>query len=154
MAFTPSSGFTSRTTANVTGHEDVLRSMQRLGKAGREAGRRVLVAKAQQIVDEAKPLTPDDPETQGALRDSVRLSQSRVSTTRGNITVSVIAGGAPLEAHLGKRKVNASAVIQHEDLTLHHTSGGPKFIEKPFLKIAPTVPDALLEEIDREEARG
>ena len=45
------------------------------------------------------------------------------------------------------------AEMQHEDLTLKHTTGQGKFVEIPFMREAVKVPAEMLAEIDQEAAR-
>jgi hypothetical protein len=142
--------FVSKRSIRVTGLDEVADMIGSLGKDGREAARLVLVEKGNEIVKRAKPLTPDDPETQGALRDSVRLSQTRASAKKGTITVSVMAGGKPLEKRLKGHKYSAWALVQHEDLALKHPyGGGPKYLERPTLEVAPSIPDAVLAALEK-----
>lgn len=134
----------------IEGLEAVMASLRRLGKAGERAAKAVLKEKTQEIVKLARPETPIE-EDGGALRDSERTTRPTM-TRSGQISAGVVAGGAPLRgtAELAGRKANVYAVVQHEDLTLKHTTGGPKFLERPFLQVAPTVPDALMDAMDKE----
>jgi hypothetical protein len=59
-----------------------------------------------------------------------------------------VAGGKKLEQRLGKRKANVSAIVQHEDLTLKHTRGQAKFLERPGNQVAPSIPDAIMAKLD------
>jgi len=146
--------FNSRATIDVTGAQEVLDLMNFLGKDGQDAALTALVAKATVIRDRAKKLTPDDPETQGALVDSVRLSQTRKKSD-GYMSVSIIAGGKPLEKRLKGHQYNAWALVQHEDTTLRHPHGGQaKFIEQPYLEVAPSVPGAVLDALDAATREG
>lgn len=135
----------------VSGEDEILRSLERLGQTGAEIGLRVLGDAAKEVVAAAKQLAPVDEEDGGQLRDSIRAAKP-VRTRAGRISAAVVAGGAPLKRVLGKRKANVYAVIQHEDLTLKHKVGGPKFIEKPINAIAPKIPDRLQAEMDRANA--
>lgn len=137
-----------RVRVEVSGQDEILNSLQRLGLAGQDIGLRVLGDAAKEIAAAAKPLAPVDPEDGGQLRDSIRTTKP-TRTRAGRISAGVVAGGAPLNKVMGKRKANVYAVVQHEDLTLHHATGGAKFLERPFNAIAPKVPDRLQAEIDR-----
>jgi|SRR6185295_1747561 len=139
---------------SVEGLNDVVASILRLGKAGERAAKAVFKEKTDRIVRMAKPLTPVEPEDGGALRDSVRAARVTV-TKAGRISAAVVAGGAPLIGTPGLEghKANVYAEIMHNDVTLHHAVGGPFFIERPFMQIAPQVPDALMAAMDK-ETRG
>lgn len=132
----------------VTGAEEVRASLRRVGKAGQEAAKKVLGDYAKKILAKAKPLTPVDPEDGGQLRDSGRTTKPTV-TRAGNVSAGIVFGGAPLKRVMGKRRLNVYAIVQHEDLTLKHTTGQAKFLEQPFFQIAPEVPNAVLAELDR-----
>lgn len=122
-----------------------------LGRGGSEAAKRVLLRKADKIVAMAEPLTPVDPEDGGELRASVRRTRGTIRRD-GTVIVTVLAGGAALKADNGKPSIYP--VIQHEDLTLHHTTGGPKFIERPVYQVAPEIPDELHAELAAVAERG
>lgn len=141
-------GFHSKFSANVTGAEEVTRTIARLGGPGKEAAMRVLVQRATVIKDKAQRLAPDDEETRGLLAETIRLSPTRKFVS-GRLTVSIIAGGRPLEPAMGKRRAMLWPMIQHEDLQLKHDSGQAKYIEQPFLEVAPTVPERVLEAMDK-----
>jgi len=129
--------------------EQVTREIAALGDAGEEAAKEVLNAFAVRVVNEAKPLTPVEPIDGGDLRESVRAISARKGRT-GVLGVTVMAGGAPLKAKLEatKHRYNVVAAVQHEDMSLKHTSGGPKFIERPFLRAVVQVPNELLAALD------
>ena len=94
-------------------------------------------------------MTPDDPETAGALKDSVRVLGPMISRTTGKITAGIVAGGKPLEARIGKRGYNASALVMHEDLTKKHPHGGEaKFLEKAFFRHLEEYPAVVVSAID------
>lgn len=135
---------------DVSGANEMLADLKRLGPAGVTAAKGVFGRFTARVVAKAKPQTPVDPEDGGALRDSVRATKP-TSTRTGLVSAGVVAGGAPLARHLaaGHHKANVYAVVQHEDLTKHHTTGGPKFIERPFLQEIERVPDELLAELDK-----
>lgn len=141
-----------RTRVEVSGDKEMLAGIQRLGQSGVDMGLLVLGDAAKEVVRLAKPLTPVDPEDGGQLRDSVRVTKP-TRTRAGRISAGMVAGGAPLRRVMGKRKANVYAVVQHEDLTLKHTTGGPKFLERPVNAIAPKVPDRLRAEMDKANAR-
>jgi len=130
--------------------DDVLRELQQLEVVGKKAAKEAVNRVTAKMVRAAKPLTPDDPGTQGALRDSVRQVRTTVSSKTGKVTGGIVAGGKELERRLGKRTYNAWALVQHEDATLRHPNGGQaKFLEQPFLEMVGQVPHLLVEALDR-----
>lgn len=120
-----------------------------MDKAMKEPIRAKLKEKFRAVADEARALTPDDPDTPGALRDSVRAINPTISRTTAKITAGIMAGGKSLEKRLGKRGYSAWALIQHEDLTQRHPhGGGPKFLEKPFFRHIEEYPELVVDAID------
>lgn len=141
-------GFKSQVRVQVEGLEDVLASLTRLDKQSKEPIRVALKGITQKMANEAKAITPDDPETQGALRDSVRIINPVISRTAGRITGGIMAGGKALEARLGGHRYSAWALVQHEDLTLAHPHGGEaKYLEKPFFRHIDEVPGVITDAI-------
>jgi len=141
------------TSVKIDGEDAILDHLRRLGKAGSIKGREVIRAMTTKMVARAKPLTPDDPETQGALRDSVRIIKPSGSKA-GKITGGIMAGGKALEERLGKEHHNmaAWAIVQHFDTTLDHPfGGGAMFLANPFFVILPEIPGALLAALDSEK---
>jgi hypothetical protein len=136
-----------RVRVNVTGDREVTESLRRLGAAGPVVAKRVLSRVTARIVPMAKALCPVDPDPHdrpGQLRDSIRATRPTL-TQRGVVSAGVVAGGTT-EVYY--------AEMQHEDLTLKHTTGQAKFLEIPFLKEAVKVPDELMREIDQEANRA
>lgn len=133
---------------DVSGADEALAELKRLGKAGQDATKQVFGAWTREVVAAAKPETPVDPEDGGELRASVRATKPTVTRT-GLVSASVVAGGAPLRKSLGGHKANVYAIVQHERLDLKHSQGGPKFIERPFMRKLAQLPARLLEAIDR-----
>jgi len=119
----------------------------KLGRAGSEAAKAGMLKVADKIVARAKTLSPVDPEDGGDLRDSIRRTRGTISKKNGNVVVSVLAGGAALKGAIGGRKYNIYAVLQHEDLTLKHSVGQAKFLERPFFDLAPSAPSAIQDEL-------
>lgn len=140
---------------DVSGASEMLKDLKRMGLAGQVAAKTVFGRFTGRVVPKAQGRTPVEPEDGGALRDSVRATKPTTTRT-GLVSAGVIAGGAPLARALAKghHKANVYAVVQHEDLTLKHTVGGPKFIERPFLQEVERVPDELLAEMDRVRDAG
>lgn len=140
-----------RARAEVSGGEELLRDLQRMGKRGAEIGIEVLEGKAKQIAARAKALVPVDDEDGGDLRDTIRTTKPQ-KTRAGRISVGIVAGGAQLArlaSERGRKDPGAYAVVQHEDLTLRHNNGRAKFIEIPVLEVAPSIPEALRAAITR-----
>jgi len=140
-----------RVRIQIDGDRELMNALQRMGKAGLPAAKKVLKAFTDRVVPQAKAITPVEPEDGGALRDSVRATRPTL-TSRGVLSVGVLAGGAPLAGKVAAthHHYNVYAVVQHEDLTLRHTDGESKFIEKPFVREAARVPGELLEALDDE----
>jgi hypothetical protein len=136
----------ARVVVKVEGLQDVLAQLRGMDKAMKEPIRLALKAKFAQVAAEAKSITPDDPETPGGLRDSVRAVNPTISRTTGKITAGIVAGGKALNR---KGRSTAEAIVQHEDLTLHHPHGGePKFLEKPFFRHVEEYGDVVVDAID------
>jgi len=142
-----------KVSVRIEGEKEVLRSLSELGKAGQDAAKRAFGRVTARVVQKAKPLTPVEPEDGGQLRDSVRAAKP-TRTRSGLISAAVVAGGAPLKRVMEGRKANVYAVIQHEDLTLKHTTGQGKFLEIPFLREAPSAHQELERELDVEAKRA
>lgn len=144
----------SAITVTIEGQDDMLAEIERLGHVGLVAARDAMAAKAQQIKAKAYPLVPDDPESPGLLKDTLRVYAPRTANLKPGRTifVGVVAGGKKLERAMGKRKRNVSAIVQHEDLTLKHTHGQAKYLERPGNDIAPSIPAAIMAKLD--EATG
>lgn len=116
----------------VTGDKELARELGRLERVGREVVKEVLLQKAAKIVALAKPLTPVAAEDGGELRDSIHNTAGTISRN-GDVSVDVVAGGDAVPY----------ALQQHEDLTLRHRVGGPKFLERPVFQVAPEIPTAI-----------
>lgn len=135
--------------------------LARLGRAGSEGAKVALGKVADKIVAQAKTLAPVGDVDGGALRDSIRRTRGTISKKTGNVVVSVLAGGEKLaqailgRAMIGKhgplkpRKYVIYAILQHEDLTLHHDDGQAKYLEQPVFRFAPDIPGAILEEVSK-----
>ncbi len=134
----------------IEGHDEMLAEIERLGQVGLVAARDAMTAKAQEIKAKAIPLVPDDPDSPGLLKDTLRVYAPRTASLKPGKTIfaGVVAGGKKLEQRLGKRKANVSAIVQHEDLTLKHQRGQAKFLERPGNQVAPSIPDAIMRNLD------
>jgi len=137
---------------DVDGITDELR---KLPDRGKKVGKEVLGIVTQEIASVARATAP---EKTGALRGSVRATRP-VMTARGVISAGVMAGGratAP-EGHATNVYV-AVQEVGHEhtrsgaEVTLHSETGQAHFIETPAMRLAPTVPDRLLERLAQESA--
>jgi hypothetical protein len=109
---------------NATGAQTISRDLARLGDAGVRIARAVLEDKTRRMAELAKDYAPVE---DGDLKNRIRATRPQAARD-GTVTASVLAG---------------SSVIQHEDLTLQHTRGGPKFIERAVMLLAPEIPEAL-----------
>lgn len=130
----------------VAGDREVRDSLRKLGAAGPAVAKRVLARVTERIVPMAQALCPVDDKDGGQLRDSIRTTRPTL-TGRGVVSAGVVAGGETV----GGVDVNY-AEMQHEDPLLKHTVGQFKFVEIPFLREAPKVPEELMDEIDKEAA--
>lgn len=133
----------------VSGQQEILDDLQRMGEAGVRIGLKVLGDAAKEIVPKAQAITPVDDVDGGQLRDSIRVTKPN-RTKAGRISAGVVAGGAPLKKVMEGRKANYYAVKQHEDLTLRHRTGGPKFLERAGNDVSPKIPGRLQAAMDAE----
>lgn len=137
----------------VEGADEVRDALRRMTPETKKRLRPKLITWAEQVVAQVKPLVPTgllDPYP-GLLRDTVRIVRPTISVTKQKLVVSVVAGGAAVLGNIrigGRRGDYNYAVKQHEDLTLRHDEGGPKFVERPFIAAAPQVPDLVLDALD------
>lgn len=147
---TAGKGFSSVFRLEIEGADEMLAEIARLGDVGLVAARDAMSAKANEIKRKALPLVPDDPETQGLLAETLRVYAPRTSSLKPGKTIyaGVVAGGKKLEKRLGKRKYSAWAMVQHEDLTIKHTKGGAKYLERPGNDVAPSIPAAIMANLD------
>lgn len=129
----------------VTGDKELAERLGRLGRSASVAAKQAMLGVAGKMVALAKqnsPIGGDDDGLGGHLRDSIRHTRGTIKRN-GNVIVTVIAGGDPLKPFLKGRKANVYAIVQHEDLTLKHDEGGPKFLERPVFQLAPEIPGAI-----------
>lgn len=128
------------------GVREIIDSLRKYGENVDDICKRVLKEAAEDGVKIARPLTPVEPEDGGQLRDSLRSGRA-IRIKSGTISCAIIAGGKAVEDWVrshGGHKYNVYAVVQHEDLSLQHTTGGPKFVERAAYQVAPTIPNRLL----------
>jgi hypothetical protein len=115
---------------NVTGSDAITRDLARLGASGVALAKKVLAEKTQAMAAMARDLAPtEDGDLVNRIRATAPVAE-RDGTVRANVLAEL-------------------SVIQHEDLTLHHDNGGPKFIERAVLAIGPDIPAALADELRR-----
>lgn len=136
----------------VEGLQDVLRDLNSMPDDACRAVRHRMKAITDPVVRKAIPLTPQDPETDWAgLVGSIRSIRPQVNKRKLTVTGGVVAGGKMLEPFLGRRTYNVWAIVQHEDLSLRHTKGGGKFVERPFMsdldRMRDEIEDALEDEM-------
>lgn len=94
-----------------------------------------LYAEGQEIMTDSKEnYTPVDV---GTLRDSGYVDDPDIRG--GKVGVEIGYGG----------EAEDYAVVQHEDMSLHHTVGGPKFLEIPFNEHANGMDDRIAERVKR-----
>jgi len=110
------------------------------------------------VLTQMKAQAPDDPETgMPRLVDALKSKAPIISRKRQSIYASFITDSAYLNRHIydtykGRRGKQtrpfwagvAWALSQHEDLTLQHSRGGAKFMERPF-KAGGSAVDKLVE---------
>jgi hypothetical protein len=122
---------------NMSGHSTFKKALEDIGPKANAAAERIADQKADRIVERAKRLCPDDPETGGTdLRESIR--RSKLANKGGKVSVLLQAGGemlASLPSERGKKSPGAYAIVVHEDMTMRHPHGGQaKFLEQPYLE--------------------
>lgn len=97
------------------------------------------------VVAKMKAEAPDDPQTSGPrIKAALKAKAPVISRGRQRIYASFVTDTAYLNRHMydySKSRAKARpvwagtawAIVQHEDLTLHHSRGGAKFMERPFV---------------------
>ena len=151
-----------RVRIDVSGRDELMRDLRALGQVHMvEAAKEVLGNKSREILALMKPLTPVKA---GDLLASERTSRP-TATKRGVISAGVVAGGAAVAGALAAtgHRANVYAFVQEKgtvkikgrgEVVLHHSSGQSHFMETAALRVAPTVPEALREAIDRRANAG
>jgi hypothetical protein len=122
---------------SMSGHSTFKRALEDIGPKVNSIAEKLADRKADRIVERAKRLCPDDPETGGTdLRESIR--RSKLANKDGKVSVLLQAGGdmlAQLPSERGKKSPGAYAIVVHEDTTMRHPHGGQaKFLEQPWLE--------------------
>lgn len=145
-----SKGYGSIFRIEIEGMDEMFKQLDALGVAGVVVARDVLTEKAQEIKRRAQPLIPDDPESPGLLKDTIRVYAPRTKSLKPGSTVycGVVVGGSRLKKVMGKRSYISWPLIQHEDLTLKHKHGQAKFLERPGNDVAPSIPAAIVDALD------
>lgn len=129
--------------------DGVADALNSLGDAGEKAAKAALAAVMPGVAERARGLAPVQDVDGGQLRASVRVL--RPTKTRDGVAGGVLAGGAPL---VGQPGGDVYALVQHEDLTLHHNDGQAKFVERPFLAAQGPLLASVREHLDREAKKG
>lgn len=109
--------------------------LARAGEAGHKLASKIAYRKAEEIAGKAKDAVPVDT---GALKSTIHVEREDGGS---KWAVEIVAGGP--SAGYG--------AIVHEDLRAHHDVGGPKYIERPFLEVLPSIGQAIIDAIDRAE---
>lgn len=132
----------------ISGMDELMRGFARLPVAHKKRVKDRFTKTAEKAVAIARPLTPTEPDG-GFLRDSLRAGRT-IEQRDGTISSSLIAGGDVLKGSpaLEGRKANVYATVQHDDTTLKHDDGGPKFAEKGAIQAAEDLVDRCLEDFD------
>lgn len=121
--------------ADVKGLAEITRNLGLFGAGAKRAMAKALYVEAERIMAESAPLVPVD---FGVLKASGHVQPPEMSGERVSVTMGY---GGPAEAY---------ALVQHEDLTFRHTVGQAKYLEQPFLKAIPGLPDRLAKTISAE----
>lgn len=109
-------------TVEIRGADSLIAGLERIIQETPQAVAAALFQEAERVMADAKEnYVPVDT---GILRDSGMVSEPEIGD--GEISVSMGFGGA----------AEAYAVVQHERMDFHHTVGGPKYLERPFLDAA------------------
>lgn len=123
-----------RVTMRMSGHDGIAEALRKSRDAGEKVARAALDEFMPRVAADARAITPVDDVDGGQLRASVR--PLRTTKTRDGLSGGVVAGGAPLKGQPGGA---VYAIVQHEDLTLHHNDGQAKFLEIPFRSWLPRI---------------
>lgn len=125
------------------GFDEMEEAIKNLEEEANAVVGRVLYQKAEDIMARSKAQFV--PVEHGDLRDSGHVLQP---TANGGTVEVVMAYGGPAAPY---------AAIQHENMEFHHTTGGPKYLERPLLMEvfgSPSLSEQLGEEIMKEAQRG
>lgn len=135
------------------GFNELYRALNVVDENAQEAGREVLNAAVERVFQKSQALVPVAPEDGGQLKASARKSKARISRRSGSVTASVQYGGSRL-LKIAPNDNPIYAIVQHEDLTLKHSRGEAKYLEKPALAERERVERELADRIMRKIANG
>lgn len=135
-----------KATIRLSGLNELYAELQKVSPRAQDAGVSVLNSAAQSVFAKSQALVPVAPEDGGQLKASGRSYKARVSKRSGRVYATITYGGARLAA-LIKGLSPIYVIVQHEDLSLKHTHGAAKFLEKPFLEEKESVFAGLREKI-------
>lgn len=118
-------------TVEAEGLPEMLKSLRGMGQMSLSAVRGVLVAGAERVVARAKELAPRYYPDGGALPDTIHATPVQEGPT--GISIEILAGGpeAPWAEEV------------HEDMTMSHHHGVPKYLERAAMAEAPAITDEL-----------
>ena len=114
---------------DITGDKEVARHLAFAPEKAVPAAKKALLRFADSLVPKIRRDTPVDPADGGQLRRSVRRTRATFLRRRPSVTVSLVAGGKVLERMIPADENPIYAITQHEDTSIRHTTGRPKFIE-------------------------
>ncbi len=146
-----------RVRVEVVGDRELQSALVRQGDAGRIAAVSALQRVVLRVPSQARALAPDDPETEPKdMAASIRLSKPRVNRRTGQVSVGVVAGGAPLRR---RGQIRPYAVVQERGVAgigpggafvgLKHPHGGQSpYLWPPFEKEARNAPEELMRDLD------
>lgn len=133
------SGSNGAEVLRVTGAQALRDNILLLPVAAREAAAREMAVIAAEVIEDAKEnYVPVDT---GDLRDSGDSDDYVPDSTEEVTIVAMWFGGEVTAEELahGKKDVREYALEQHENMEYRHSVGGPKYLERPFVKIIDTV---------------
>jgi hypothetical protein len=141
----------------VVGERELREALERQGDAGRIAAVSALRRVAARVPSQARALAPDDPETEPKdLAASIRISKPRVNRRTGQVSVGVVAGGAPVRR---RGQLRPYAVVQEKGfagigpggafVSLEHPHGGESpYLWPPFERESREAPEELMKDLD------
>lgn len=112
-------------TLSITGMETVRANLKQYGERAMALGGQALYQEAEIVMTDAKEnYVPVD---QGILRASGFVNPPQADGDEVSVTMGF--GGAASDY----------AIVQHERMDFKHTTGGPKFLERPVMSVARTL---------------
>lgn len=121
-------------TFKIEGVDQLKRALAQAGDLAQEALEAAMVEEAESIMTESKQRAPVDT---GAMRASGVVLPPERSGDRVSVTMGY--GGAS----------QAYVKVQHENMTLRHVTGEPKFLERPVLERAGKLGNVLASRVAR-----